>query len=64
MILSLLALPPVLPGLNHVTVGLAPVSLAISIGELGSEIQTSTGIVGLAGLITSSILNMLVLPAI
>lgn len=44
--------------------GLALVPLALAIGEPGSEIQAPMAIVILCGLISSTALNMLVLPAI
>jgi Cu/Ag efflux pump CusA len=43
---------------------LALVPLALSAGEPGSEIQAPMAIVILAGLLSSTVLNMLVLPAL
>lgn len=43
---------------------LALVPLALAIGEAGSEIQAPMAIVILFGLATSTVLNMLVLPAL
>ena len=44
--------------------GLALVPLALQMGEPGSEIQAPMAVVILCGLATSTVLNMLVLPAI
>jgi Cu/Ag efflux pump CusA len=44
--------------------GLALVPLALAGGESGSEIQTPMAIVILCGLATSTLLNMLVIPAL
>jgi Cu/Ag efflux pump CusA len=44
--------------------GLALVPLAMSMGEPGSEIQAPMAVVILCGLISSTVLNMLVLPAL
>jgi Cu/Ag efflux pump CusA len=43
---------------------LALVPLALSAGQPGSEIQAPMAVVILAGLISSTVLNMLVLPAL
>ena len=43
---------------------LALVPLALSAGEPGSEIQAPMAIVILAGLMSSTVLNMIVLPAL
>ena len=44
--------------------GLALVPLALSGGEPGSEIQTPMAIVILFGLLSSTVLNMIVVPAL
>ena len=44
--------------------GLALVPLALSVGEPGSEIQAPMAIVILFGLLSSTVLNMLVVPAL
>ena len=44
--------------------GLALIPLALSAGKSGSEIQTPMAIVILCGLVTSTILNMAVVPAL
>ena len=44
--------------------GLALVPLALSAGQPGSEIQAPMAIVILCGLISSTVLNMLVVPAL
>ena len=43
--------------------GLALIPLALSGGKTGSEIQTPMAIVILCGLVTSTFLNMMVVPA-
>jgi Cu/Ag efflux pump CusA len=44
--------------------GLALVPLALAAGEPGSEIQAPMAIVILCGLLSSTLLNMLVVPAL
>jgi Cu/Ag efflux pump CusA len=44
--------------------GLALIPLATRGGQTGSEIQTPMAIVILCGLITSTLLNMIVVPAL
>ena len=44
--------------------GLALIPLALSGGKSGSEIQTPMAVVILCGLITSTLLNMFVVPAL
>jgi len=55
-------LSPIL--MTALAAGLALVPLALSGGEPGSEIQTPMAIVILCGLLTSTALNMLVVPAL
>lgn len=50
--------------MTAISAGLALLPLAIAIGEPGSEIQAPMAIVILCGLTSSTVLNMLVLPAI
>ncbi len=50
--------------MTAISAGLALVPLAIATGEPGSEIQAPMAIVILCGLTSSTVLNMLVLPAI
>ena len=50
--------------MTAISAGLALVPLAIAMGEPGSEIQAPIAIVILCGLTSSTVLNMLVLPAI
>jgi CzcA family heavy metal efflux pump len=50
--------------MTAISAGLALVPLAIAMGEPGSEIQAPMAIVILCGLASSTVLNMLVLPAI
>jgi len=50
--------------MTALTAGFALVPLALSGGEPGSEIQTPMAIVILFGLITSTALNMIVVPAL
>jgi len=50
--------------MTAISAGLALVPLAIATGEPGSEIQAPMAIVILCGLASSTVLNMLVLPAI
>ncbi len=44
--------------------GLALIPLALGGGQAGSEIQTPMAIVILCGLVTSTLLNMFVVPAL
>lgn len=44
--------------------GLALIPLALGKGQPGSEIQAPMAIVILCGLVTSTLLNMVVLPAL
>ena len=44
--------------------GLALIPLALGAGKSGSEIQTPMAIVILCGLVTSTVLNMAVVPAL
>jgi CzcA family heavy metal efflux pump len=50
--------------MTAISAGLALLPLAIAIGEPGSEIQAPMAIVILCGLTSSTVLNMLVLPAV
>ncbi|MBA4773816.1 MAG: efflux RND transporter permease subunit [Sphingomonas sp.] len=50
--------------MTAISAGLALLPLAIALGEPGSEIQAPMAIVILCGLTSSTVLNMLVLPAI
>ena len=50
--------------MTAISAGLALVPLTIAMGEPGSEIQAPMAIVILCGLTSSTVLNMLVLPAI
>lgn len=50
--------------MTAISAGLALVPLAIATGQPGSEIQAPMAIVILCGLTSSTILNMLVLPAV
>lgn len=50
--------------MTAISAGLALVPLAMAMGEPGSEIQAPMAIVILCGLTSSTVLNMLVLPAI
>lgn len=50
--------------MTAISAGLALVPLAIAMGEPGSEIQAPMAIVILCGLTSSTVLNMLVLPAV
>lgn len=50
--------------MTAIAAGLALVPLALAMGEPGSEIQAPMAVVILCGLISSTALNMLVLPAI
>ena len=55
-------LAPIL--MTALAAGLALVPLALSGGEPGSEIQTPMAIVILYGLLSSTVLNMIVVPAL
>ncbi len=55
-------LAPIL--MTALATGLALIPLAMSLGKPGSEIQTPMALVILFGLITSTALNMLVVPAL
>jgi Cu/Ag efflux pump CusA len=44
--------------------GLAPIPLALDGGEPGKEIQTPLAIVTISGLLTSTFLNMVVVPVL
>jgi Cu/Ag efflux pump CusA len=59
---SLERLSPIL--MTAITAGLALVPLALGSGEPGKEIEAPMAIVILGGLLTSTALNMIVLPAI
>lgn len=50
--------------MTAISAGLALLPLAIALGEPGSEIQAPMAIVILCGLTSSTVLNMLVLPAL
>jgi Cu/Ag efflux pump CusA len=50
--------------MTAISAGLALVPLAIAMGKPGSEIQAPMAVVILCGLTSSTVLNMLVLPAI
>lgn len=50
--------------MTAISAGLALVPLALAMGQPGSEIQAPMAVVILCGLISSTALNMLVLPAI
>jgi Cu/Ag efflux pump CusA len=55
-------LSPIL--MTALAAGLALIPLALGMGEPGSEIQAPMAIVILCGLVTSTALNMVVLPAL
>lgn len=59
---SMERLAPIL--MTALTAGLALVPLALGLGEPGKEIQAPLAIVVLGGLLTSTALNMLVVPAL
>jgi len=55
-------LSPIL--MTALAAGLALIPLALGMGQPGSEIQAPMAIVILCGLVTSTALNMVVLPAL
>jgi len=59
---SMERLNPIL--MTALTAGLALIPLALGGGEPGKEIQTPLGIVTIGGLLTSTVLNMLVVPVL
>lgn len=59
---SMERLAPIL--MTALTAGLALIPLAMGLGEAGTEIQAPMAVVILGGLATSTILNMVVLPAL
>jgi Cu/Ag efflux pump CusA len=59
---SLERLNPIL--MTAITAGLALVPLVLGSGEPGKEIESPMAIVILGGLLTSTVLNMIVLPAL
>ena len=59
---SMERLAPIL--MTALTAGLALIPLAMGLGEAGTEIQAPMAVVILGGLVTSTFLNMVVLPAL
>jgi Cu/Ag efflux pump CusA len=59
---SLERLNPIL--MTALTAGLALIPLALGGGEPGKEIQTPLAIVTIGGLLTSTLLNMIVVPVL
>jgi Cu/Ag efflux pump CusA len=59
---SMERLNPIL--MTALTAGLAPIPLALDGGEPGKEIQTPLAIVTISGLLTSTFLNMVVVPVL
>ena len=51
-------------GLTAVTAGLGLLPLALALGQPGSEIQAPMAVVILCGLLSSTVLNMLVIPTL
>jgi Cu/Ag efflux pump CusA len=50
--------------MTALTAGLALIPLAIAVGEPGNEIQSPMAQVILGGLLSSTLLNMVVIPAL